>query len=384
MMKKKILFLIHDFRGRGAEKVLLTLLSKFSREKYGLGVFVYHDTFTQQLPKDVELLCANLEPAPDSSGFLRKIWMFIIKIITLKRTLNAYKPDLIFSVAGTNIDLMIVKNFLSIDPKIILSEHTFPAIDTKRIQNRLERFLVNFAISTTCRHAKMMIVPSQGVSDHLVQSYGVSAKIITVIPNPVDTEQILNAAKEPSDFTFPDDSSFRIGFVGGLTGEKNVACLLRAYASLQKRGVRARVFIIGEGIERATLRALSEQLDIAQGVHFLGYRTNPYPLLKKFDVLVVPSYYETFSYAMLEAMACRVPVISSKWPYCEYMYKHNENCLLFPVNDCEQLSRLIHKLMTDKELRIRLVENGQLLLKKCKIDVIVMQYEAAIETSMMS
>ena len=376
MNKIKLLFLIHDLRGRGAERFLATLLTRFDRKKNHLGLFVYHDTFTMSIPSDVEIISAHLKTAPASFGLLRKVILFFSKVIALTRSLNAYKPDVVLSVAGTNIALMIARRFCHGKPNIILSEHTLPYIDNLHVGNRLERYFLNKAISTTVPRAEMVIVPSQGVSDHLTSYYGIPAEKITVIPNPVDIEHIRNTSGPA--FPFPRDGNFRIGFVGGFTREKNVGCLLRAFAILRRAKKPVRLYLIGDGDERASLKDLSKELSIADAVHFLGYQNNPYSFLKELDALVVPSYYETFSYVMLEAIACGVPVVSSKWPSCEYLYRDNENCLLFPVNDPNQLAQSIGRLMTDKELRGRLVRNGQDLLNMCNVDTVTGQYDMAI------
>ena len=378
MKRIKLLFLIHDLRGRGAERFLATLLTRFDRKKYQLGLFVYHDTFAMSIPADVKIISAHLKTAPASFGLLRKVAHFFIKVIALTRALNAYKPDVVLSVAGTNIALMIARYFCHGKPKIILSEHTLPFIDNMHVGNRLERYFLNKAISAAVPRAEMIIVPSQGVSDHLSLNYGIPAEKIKVIPNPVDIEQIRKAADEGPDFPFPRDGNFRIGFVGGFTREKNVGCLLRAFAILRRTEKPVRLYLIGDGDERESLKDLSKKLSIEDAVHFLGYQNNPYSFLKELDALVVPSYYETFSYVMLEAIACAVPVISSKWPSCEYMYRDNENCLLFPVNDHDQLAQSLLRLMAGKDLRARLVRNGQELLNTCNVETVAGQYDKAI------
>jgi glycosyltransferase involved in cell wall biosynthesis len=378
MKKIKLLFLIHDLRGRGAERFLATLLTRFDRTKYQLGLFVYHDTFAMSIPADVEIISAHLKPAPPSFGLFGKVARFFIKVFALTRAVNAYKPDVVLSVAGTNVALMLARHFYQGRPKIVLSEHTLPFIDNLHVNNRLERYFLNKAISTTVPRAEMVIVPSQGVSDHLSSNYGIPSEKITVIPNPVDIEQIKKAADAGPAFPFPRDNSFRIGFVGGFTREKNVGCLLRAFAILRRAEKPVRLFLIGDGGERAPLEDLAKELSVADAVHFLGYQNNPYSFLKEFDALVVPSYYETFSYVILEAIACGVPVVSSKWPSCEYMYRDSENCLLFPVDGHDQLAQAVLRLMTDKGLGARLVRNGQDLLKRCNVDTVAGQYDEAI------
>lgn len=376
--KIKILFCIHDFRGRGAEKVLATLLTKMDREKYQVGVFVFHDIFDMDIPKDVEMLSAHLKPYPPSAGLGEKITGNIRKVIALNRTLKRFSPDVALSVSGTNITLVIAAYLLERKPKIILSEHTMPSLFSKECRSWLIRLLTDKLLSWTYPRADLLIVPSKGVSDDLVLNYGIPPGRIAVIPNPLDIEQINQAASADPEFAFPDDGYYRIGFVGGLSREKNVACLLRAFALVREKREHVRLFLVGEGGEREKLESIAGQMGIADKVHFLGYRENPYAVLKRFDVLVVPSFYETFSYVMLEAMVCSVPVISTKWQGSEDLYKDRENCLLVPLDDPAAMALAIENLMTQDGLRLTLVAHGLELAHQCEAGKIVARYDGVI------
>jgi glycosyltransferase involved in cell wall biosynthesis len=201
---------------------------------------------------------------------------------------------------------------------------------------------------------------------------------LTVIINPLDVDKIRRDADQEPDFAFPQDQHFRIGFLGGLSKEKNVPCLIRAFADLRKNGFPVRLFLMGQGDEEKNLKHLSVELDVGDFVHFLGYRENPYPILKNLDVLVVPSFYEVFPYVILEAMACRVPVISAKWPGCEGIYEDGENCLLVQVNDHEGLAAAIRRLMEQQDVRRHLTENGLKFIQKCDAAKVMEQYEQLI------
>jgi len=74
---------------------------------------------------------------------------------------------------------------------------------------------------------------------------------------------------------------------------------------------KARLLIIGEGNERAGLEQLACDLNLGQDVAFPGYLHNPYPQLSRAAVFVLSSAYEGLPNALLEALALRIPVVST-------------------------------------------------------------------------
>ena len=104
-----------------------------------------------------------------------------------------------------------------------------------------------------------------------------------------------------------------IGYVGRLSRIKGVDILARAFQLLLTRMPNARLVIVGSGEEQQNLRSLIES-EVARGiVHFAG--DQPHDDLPRWyrtmDVLAMPSRYENFSNAILEALACGVPFIGS-------------------------------------------------------------------------
>ena len=136
---------------------------------------------------------------------------------------------------------------------------------------------------------------------------------------------------------------------------------------------------MGDGDAKNDLKLLADQLSIADAVHFLGYQKNPYAVLKRFDILVVPSFFETFSYVMLEAMACGVPVISTRWRGSEDLYKDGENCLLVPIDAPREMGLAIAKVMAHEDLRGTLIRHGLELDNKFDAEKIAGEYGRMVE-----
>ena len=98
--------------------------------------------------------------------------------------------------------------------------------------------------------------------------------------------------------------------VGRLVPQKDFACLLRAMAILL-RAQPAKLILIGDGPLREELASLATRLGIESHVRFVGSLRNPYPWMKRADVLAASSRFEGLPLVLLEALALGVPVVST-------------------------------------------------------------------------
>ena len=97
--------------------------------------------------------------------------------------------------------------------------------------------------------------------------------------------------------------------VGRLVREKDYSSLLRAFAIARREIEDLRLWIVGDGAERAPLEALARELDLGDAVVFAGYRRNIGSWLAKADLFVLSSISEGLPVALLEAMAAGRPVV---------------------------------------------------------------------------
>ena len=103
--------------------------------------------------------------------------------------------------------------------------------------------------------------------------------------------------------------------VARLSPEKDIASLIRAVAVAHgKRRVHEPnliLRIVGDGIERASLEQLAEQLGLASSIEFLGQKQNIHETLQGCSMFLLPSLTEGISLTLLEAMACGLPVVAT-------------------------------------------------------------------------
>jgi len=164
--------------------------------------------------------------------------------------------------------------------------------------------LARFVFSIVYRLAHRVIGVSQGVVDWLVRSGEVADSRAIAMELPVCL---------PSTRIMPptDDGVFRVGFVGRLEYVKNLQCLLDAFQRLIALGADGHLWLVGDGQLRTVLENHAAALGIHDRVHIPGFQPNPAQWVERWDVCIQPSHSEGFGLAMIEAMGCGVPVIST-------------------------------------------------------------------------
>ena len=153
-----------------------------------------------------------------------------------------------------------------------------------------------------------IIAASPQTAEALRTALGPRAAVITA-PNGIDLDAVRAA--------YPDAETTDIVVVGRLMSHKRIDMLLEAVALLYAEGMPITCRIIGDGPDRENLHSLARSLNVAHAVDFrhdVGEQKEVYSLLKAARVAVFPSAREGFGIAVLEALACGVPVVTTSAP----------------------------------------------------------------------
>jgi glycosyltransferase involved in cell wall biosynthesis len=145
-------------------------------------------------------------------------------------------------------------------------------------------------------------------------------------------------------------------FVGRLLESKGIYDLLAAIAELQSS---VRLEVIGTG-ERTPVEQRTAQLGIADQVHIRG--EVPHEDLPQYyracDIFCLPTHYESFGMANLEAMACGKPVLTTAIPGVTAYATHGETAYLVPPGEVDPLTVGLKELLASPELRSTLGDNA--------------------------
>jgi len=168
-------------------------------------------------------------------------------------------------------------------------------------------------------------------------------------------KDVKNALRE--EFNIPE-GDLLIGCVAHILPVKDHPTLIDAVAQLK----HTHLFLAGYFGEESYLASLNKQilaLGISDRVHFLGEIGNIPEFLKQIDVKVLPSKKEAFGVALIEAMACGLPVIASNISGPRDIIEDGKSGYLFPQGDSETLAYYIKKFQNDPELRVNMGFNAR-------------------------
>jgi len=155
--------------------------------------------------------------------------------------------------------------------------------------------------------------------------------------------------------SIPEDELI-LSTVSYLRPIKNPQIIVEACGVLAQRGLRAHLIVAGDGEMLDELKQLSQQLGIADRVHWLGLVPDPVSLLQASDLFLLATVGEAFGLALAEAMACGVPIIGSRAGAIPEVIKDGETGLLVNPMDPVALADGIEKLGCDHALRKQMAQ----------------------------
>lgn len=376
MTKKNVAIIIAELRGGGAERIA-GLLSKYLCNIYNIYLFTKEDS----------------ESVYDYGG---------TKIVLSKdgkskvQILKEYKEKYHIDCA---ISFMDHSNLLNIQSKgketVIFSVRT--TLGQRVLAKRMDS-----SIRWMYPDADHIVAVSEGCKNDLIQNYGISSDAVTVIYNFLDKDMILKKAaqNEDEDVLIFKDKSKLVLHIGRLEKVKNQDRLLVQFSRLAKQE-DVKLLIVGSGPEEAHLYEKINELGLIEKVKILPYQNNPFVYYKYADVFVLTSRVEGLPNVLLEAMALKTPVVSVD---CisgpreliagekEYGRKINgyeickngilvENAETDDTGKTDYLCQAIRKVLTDEELKKRIINNGFRFIKEYSNKNILNEWIYVIENT---
>jgi len=365
--RPRILFHISDFGRGGTETALIAWLHALSKAHFKVEVCVSFPTgdlecWRDALPAGVPVHLLASKPWMHELHEIRRQHKLTphMKVVKNVLTYGVLRPlfhrkikalarnfDVICdfdmslrSIAGKYDVLWLGVNHYSIATR-------FGGLGRKRIERRCAQLV---------RYDAIAVQTSEMLREGMQVFPGLANKL-TELPNIIDGDALMRRALEPAQIP---TSPYIVSVARLDESQKDHRTLLRAYAKLRRSGITScDLCIVGEGSFRGELEALAHELGIDSTVHFVGFQSNPHPFIKGAKALVLSSRYEGFGMVLGEAMALRVPVISTDCPTGPRdLLDDGRAGLLVPVGDALAMSAAIRKILTDAPLRTRLVEHA--------------------------
>lgn len=231
-----------------------------------------------------------------------------------------------------------------------------PLVASRRVAFRMKR---NAFSRWKYSQVNLFLCSSEVVRQNLIAD-GVPARLTTTVHDGIDVGHV--DASPPGDlraeFWLPHGCPI-VGTVGALVPHKAHRHLVAAAARVLRKIPEARFFIVGEGDEREALEALIRQLKLEKHVILTGWREDVLSLHKAFDIFAQSSITEGLGTALLDAMACRKPVVATCTGGVDEAVVDRVTGLLVEPHDEAAMAKAIIALLEDEPARARMGEEGR-------------------------
>ncbi|MEE9412885.1 MAG: glycosyltransferase [Methylococcales bacterium] len=316
--------------GAGVERRVYLLINQLSASwsQLKLGLLREEGEFLNRVDNKLRLyvtptaltqfLCLPFKP-------FTELYHFLLAIGQIRAMLNSVKPAVVITFTLETTLPMFVTRLLDSDNNSlwIISEDSNTAVAAGRActfkpVNRLLQKLLGYVY----RKADFVTTVSSAVQRSVEQIYALSPEHINVIHNPIDIIAIQQLSNTNPPFGFK-----YILAVGRLVKVKQFDLLIKTFSQVIKSRP-LQLVILGEGPEISHLKQLSNQLKLAQAIHFPGFVDNPWVYMKHATMLVLTSQVEGFGNVIVEAMAVGCPVIATDCGGPNDIIEHGLNGLI--------------------------------------------------------
>jgi N-acetyl-alpha-D-glucosaminyl L-malate synthase BshA len=199
-------------------------------------------------------------------------------------------------------------------------------------------------------------------------------KNISVIPNFIDIARYEGCSTDGVRKTFAPDGEKLLLHVSNFRPVKRVEDVVRVFSKVREK-MPAKLLLVGDGPERHRIEHLCRELGTCKDVRFLGKLKYVEEVYSVADIFLLPSETESFGLSALEAMASRVPVISSNSGGIPEVNINGETGFLSPVGDVDGMAANAITLLSDAAMLERFREQAFLRAKTFAKEHIIPQYE---------
>lgn len=366
MERLRILHLINDLRAQGgAEVALANLVMRLNRSHFEVwagGVFA-KGALEDRLGLPPEHVV--------SFGFHPRFYTDIKGLLQLVHFLKENQIQIVHTHLFAANTVGRLAAWLARVPVVVATEHN-TYLTKPRWCIWVDRLLA--------RVTTQMIAVSEAVRAFAADQAGIGRERFVVIPNGIPLEQVPQLSLQErlakrASLEIEQDQPVILS-VGRLTEQKGFSVLLQAAKLVLAKYPGAVFLIAGSGNLEKELRRQIQGRGLEGSVRLLGVRSDVYELMQISTILVMPSLWEGLPVTLIEAGACRLPVVASKVGGIPEIVQDGESGFLVPPRDEVALAEAILRLLDSPEMRRCMAEEGRRLVEgRFSADVVARQME---------
>jgi glycosyltransferase involved in cell wall biosynthesis len=392
---KTIVISSGDLTMGGLQKILVEYLKLIDKNKYRIVLLIANDygkknLFLEEIPKNVEIqfvrpynLVSKIAELSKNRKILNRLLLKryryrskrVFKSIFLEKLSKLGKIDLIIDFDG---GLKSVLDNLKAE-KIIIWIHSSIRKHKQDNKSKISRY------GEELKKYDKIIAICKEMKEEIKELYPSLSHKIEYIYNPLDCNNIIEQGNENIEkmTSYEKELIERDYFLAVSrldTVQKDFETLIEGYSILKNKGIKEKLYIIGEGNGRVKIEKMIEEKNLGQDVILLGEKKNPYVWMKNSKLFIHSSRYEGFGVVLLEALMLDKFVISSNCPTGPTEILTNPKAgELFDVGDANQLAEKVLKVLYDKDYQKELLKNIQLKKKEFELSEITEKFHKTIE-----
>lgn len=347
---KTIAFVIPTLTNGGAERVATYIANGLSKE-YNVKILCFYKTDKNyQLDDNVEVIY-----------MFNKNDNIFKKIKTIRKTIKQVNPNVIFPF----LQYVCIYTVFS----LLFTKYKKRVCCTLRVNPKYTSNQMLYKLAV--RQSNKLIVQNQGEKSYF--SKKIQNKCV-IIPNPISKE-IESINKKYN------DKLENICCVGRITWQKNYEQMIKALSKLDS-SVYLHIYGNKENAEESkNINDLAKKLGVEKQIIYEGYTTKLIQEMANHDLFILTSRYEGMPNALMEAMGCGLPVISSN---CDYgpqdLIKDHETGLLYCLDSDDDLVDKIKYIQNNYSDAIRMGKNARKdIIESYEINKVIKQWEKLIE-----
>ena len=392
---KTIVISSGDLTMGGLQKILVEYLKLIDKNKYRIVLLIANDygkknLFLEEIPKNVEIqfvrpynLVSKIAELSKKRKILNRVLLKgyrhkskrVFKSIFLEKLSKLGKINLIIDFDG---GLKSVLDNLKAEKKIIWI-HSSIRKHKQDNKSKISRY------GEELKKYDKIIAICKEMKEEIKELYPSLSHKIEYIYNPLDCNNIIEQGNENIEkITSYEKELIESDYFLAISRldvvQKDFETLIEGYLILKNKGIKEKLYIIGEGNGRVKIEKMIEEKNLGEDVILLGEKKNPYVWMKHSKLFIHSSRYEGLPTVLLEALMMDKFIVSSNCPTGPTEILTNPKVgELFDVGDANQLAEKVLKVLYDKDYQKELLKNIQLKKKEFELSEITEKFHKTIE-----
>lgn len=332
-MKQKIMYVILSLNFGGAEKVVVNTVKQLDKSTYHPIIACLDEK--GELANELESLGINIRV------FNRKAGLDIGLFFRIARFIINNNIDLIHT---HNIEALFYAGTAAKLAKrpVVHTQHD-PQL-TFSLKRKIKVLLISLGV-------KKIVAVSKDIESVYRNSFRIRNNKLLTILNGIDTSlyperAIVQKLKDDCNIKTAD---LVVGTVARFADVKDLFTLIDSFIRVYEKRKDVHLVMAGDGPLAQELKDYASKSIVSQRIHFLGYRSDIINVLSTFDIFINCSLSEGLSMTILEAMACRLPIVATAVGGNRELVENNINGKLVPTRDPSALSKAIFEIIPIKK-----------------------------------